>query len=185
MKILIIDIETTGLNPHMDRIVEVGMVELDLATGEIKTVFDSLCHERPITRETVANSWIVKNGYITVEEVQRSPQFKDIKGQIQEIINRYEAGATAFNVSFDFDFLIARGIKIKKKLPCPMLLSTDICRIPHKVQAKGWKWPKAEEAYNFFYPGSNYKEKHRGADDAVHEAMIVLELYKREVFKVV
>lgn len=180
MKILVIDIETTGLNPLQDKILEVGIVELNLLTGEIKTIFDKLCHERPISLDDVKNSWIEKNGFITVEEVRHSPQFQTISEEIQSIVSNYE-GATAFNKSFDFSFLKNRGIKFKREFPCPMLLSTDICKIP---SPRGYKWPKAQEAYDFFFPNSGYSEKHRGADDAVHEAEIIHELYKRGIFKI-
>ena len=61
-----------------------------------------------------------------------------------------------------------------------MLVSTPICKIPNKWGKD--KWPKVEEAYNFFFPGNDYVELHRGADDAFHEADIVFELIKRGKF---
>lgn len=181
MKIIIIDIETTGFLNQNGKIVEVGIVELNLETGEKKIVFDSVVHERPITREEVEKSWIVSNGFMNVEEIRNSPELKTKMAEIQEIINSYPLGATAYNNKFDFDFLESRGIKIPKKLACPMKLSTNICKIPGNY---GYKYPKAQEAYDFFFGKTDYIEKHRGADDAFHEADIILELYKRGVFKV-
>jgi len=182
-KILIIDIETTGLDPKSGKIVEVGIVSLNLETSVITTILDSLCHENGITRQEVEESWIVKNGYITVEEVRHSPNLNVIKPVIQKIIDCYPDGATAFNREFDFRFLRDRGIIFPKELPCPMLLSTDICKLPGK-KSDSFKWPKAQEAYDHFFPQSQYNEKHRGADDAFHEAQIVHELYKIGVFKI-
>jgi DNA polymerase-3 subunit epsilon len=178
-KILIIDIETTGFLPK-GRIVEIGIVELNLLDGTKKIIFDKVCKEKGMTREEVEKSWIVSNSDLTVEEVRNGDYLEDMQGEIQEIINSYPIGATAFNNKFDFDFLESRGFEFPKKLPCPMLLSTEICKIRN---SRGFKWPKVQEAYDFFFGKTDYVEKHRGADDAYHEAEIVYELYKRGVFE--
>ena len=46
------------------------------------------------------------------------------------------------------------------------------------------KNPNVEEAFKFFFPDIQYSEKHRGLDDAKHEAMIVYKLYQMGVFKI-
>ncbi len=69
-------------------------------------------------------------------------------------------------------------------LDCPMQLSTPILQLPPTRQGTSHKWPKVEEAWAYFFPDQPYIELHRGADDARHEALIVWELYKRDVFKV-
>jgi len=102
--------------------------------------------------------------------------------EVQEIINSYKNGATAFNNAFDFKFLESEGLVFCKKLPCPMLLSTNICKLPG--QYGNYKRPKVEEAHQFYFGDTGYTEKHRGADDAFHEADIVFELIKRGVFKI-
>lgn len=175
-KILVIDIETTGFLNNGGKIVEVGIVELGLADGKSKILFDNVCHETPITKEEVQNSWICKNGYMCVEEIQHSKNLKTYLPEIQKIIDSYENGATTFNRSFDINFLTDRGIVFKKLLPCPMALSILVCRIPPTENMKRWKpnikfkTPNAQEVYNYFFPDSKYIEKHRGADDALHEA---------------
>lgn len=65
-----------------------------------------------------------------------------------------------------------------------MKLSADICKIRFNEYHGTWKWPNCEEAYHFYFPGSDFVEKHRGADDAFHEADIVMELYRRGVLEV-
>lgn len=178
MKILVIDIETTGFINKGGKIVEVGIVSLDLDNGQKEILFDSVVHETPITREHVESSWIVTNGYMTAEEIQTSDALNKRIPEIQNIINSYPHGATAFNRSFDFDFLKSRGVVFPKELPCPMILSTDICKLPNNYGYSSYKYPKVEEAYNHFFPDNDYVEIHRGADDAFHEADIVYELHK-------
>lgn len=179
-KILIIDIETTGFMPK-GRIVEVGIVELNLDTGEKKILFDQVCHESGITEEEVAKSWIVEHSDLTVEAVRKSRNLVRLKPTIQLIIDSYPIGATAYNNKFDFGYLKNRGFNFPKELPCPMILSTNICKCPGK--RGGYKWPSVQEAWDFFFPNTKYIETHRGADDAFHEASIVKELYDRGVFK--
>ncbi len=181
-KILIIDIETTGFINKGGKIVEIGIVELDTENGNRKVVFDKVTHEKGITRNEVENSWIIKNSDLSVEDVRLSKRLDLLKNEIQGIINNYPAGVTAYNRSFDFDFLESRGFKFPKKLPCPMILSTNILKLPGKYG--DFKWPKVEEAYDYFFSNNNYTEKHRGADDAMHEAEIVFELVKRGIFKI-
>jgi len=182
--ILILDIETTGFLNNGGKIVEIGIVELNLEFGEMKIIYDKMCHERPITKKEVEKAWIIENSDMTVEDVQNSQQLKEQQEEIQEIINRYPLGATAFNNEFDFGFLEDRGFTFPKKLDCPMKLSTNICKLPNKNNKPGYKWPKVEEAHEFFFGEVGYVEAHRGADDALHEAEIVLELFKRGIFKV-
>lgn len=177
-KILIIDIETTGFLPT-GKICEIGIVELDIETGNKRILFDSLCNPGGLTIDGLSASWIVERGYIAADEILSAVPIETIVDRVQGIINSYPSGATAFNNRFDFDFLETVGVKIPKRLPCPMLLSTNICKLPGNY---GYKRPKVEEAYKFFFPDSEYIEKHRGADDAFHEADIVFKLIEMKVF---
>lgn len=198
-KILVLDIETTGFLTRGGSIVEIGIVELNLDNGEINIIYDSLCREtilnashreyldyklKGLEPPKTAKGWIFGNSDLDPEDVRKAPLFERVKVEVQDIINKYPNGVTAFNKRFDLDFLKDRGIIINKELPCPMLLSTPICKLPNMNGFSDYKWPKVEEAYKFFFPGSEYIEEHRGADDAKHEAQIVYELYKRGIFKI-
>lgn len=180
--ILIVDIETTNFLQKGGKIVEIGIVKLDLDDGTRNIIFDNVMHERPMTRKEVEDSWIVNNSDLTVEAIKNSKQLKDYKAQIQFILNKYPLGCTAFNNAFDFGFMEDRGFKFPKKLPCPMHLSTNILKLPGKFG--NYKWPKVQEAYDHFFGKTDYVELHRGADDALHEAAIVYELYLAGIFKI-
>lgn len=180
-KILVVDIETTGFLNEGGSIVEIGAVELDLATGQIAEAFSSVCRESILTAKH-RDAWIFKNSDLTVEEVRNAPPFEEVAMEFQELMNNYPAGITAFNRVFDFEFLMSRGLKLPRLLPCPMILATPICKLPGKYGK--YKWPKVEEAFTHFFPGTDYTEKHRGADDAFHEAMIVYKLFTLGVFEI-
>lgn len=183
-KILILDLETTGFLNKGGKIVEIGIVELDLGTSEKKIIFNEVCHEQPITAKEIEDSWIVNNSDMSVEAIKYSGTLESKRRRIQTILNDYPLGATAFNNAFDFGFMENRGFVFPRKLDCPMKLSTDICKIPNRNNYAGFKWPKVEEAHFHFFGDVGYVEQHRGADDAFHEADIVLALYKLGVFKI-
>lgn len=183
-KILVLDIETTGFLNKGGSIIEIGIVDLDLDTGEVTEIFNSLLREKILTgkHREAPFGWIFNNSDLTVEAVRNASPAEEVLPKVQEILDKYPLGCTAFNNKFDFDFLKNRGLKIKA-LPCPMKLSTDICKLPNRNGYAGYKWPSAEEAFKHFYPDVEYTEKHRGLDDAKHEAMVVYALYKSGVFK--
>ena len=183
-KILILDIETTDTNPKKGHIVEIGIVTLDIVTGDKEIIYDKIFQPPNMTVDQIAESWICEQGYMDPFEIFNGEILKDHIVEIQNILFKYERGATAFNNAFDFRFMESEGIVFPVKLGCPMLISTPICKVPYPSGRAGDKWPKVEEAYNFFFPGNTYKELHRGADDAFHEADIVFELIKRGKFKI-
>ncbi len=178
MKILIIDIETTDFLQRDGEIVEIGIVELDLDTGEKKIIYNQIIKPK-MQLEDLQKTWVVSKGYMIAEEIVEGVEFETVKNDIQEIIDHYPDGVTAYNISFDVGFLEKYGIFFKNLLPCPMKRSTNICKLPGRY---GFKYPKAQEAYDYFYPDAKYVEAHRGADDAMHEADIVMALHKMGEF---
>ena len=175
-KILVLDIETTGFSKTKNKIVEIGIVSLDLLNGEIETLFDELIREDSLTLTELASSWVIENSDMRVVDVWKAGNLQHYFDDIQKIINEHMLGMTAFNKTFDFAFFHDRGFNIPVELRDPMKASRDIVKALDKNGRI--KYPTAEEAYRYFYPGEDYIEKHRGADDAKHEAKIVYSLYK-------
>jgi len=182
--IIVVDIETTGFLNKGGLIVEIGIVKLNLATGEITPAYNSLIREDSFgPHHTVgAFGWIFNNSDLTYEEVEEAPSLESQREVIQELFDQYYA--TAFNKSFDFDFLGDRGFSIKE-LPCPMKVATPICKLPSQYGYSSYKWPTVEEAWEYFFgKRTGYVEAHRGYDDAEHEAQIVYKLYELGHFEV-
>lgn len=180
-KIIVIDIETTGLKPRYDLILEIGIIKLNLDTNNTKIKFDSYVKE-PEFGDEHRNSWIFENSDLNFEKVENAPLIDDLRQEIQDIFLKYPV--TAFNKSFDLGFLKSRGFEFPNELPCIMITSTNICKIPSRNRMKKYKWPKAQEAWDFFFPNSDYIEKHRAADDATHEAKILYEMYQKGLFSI-
>lgn len=178
-KIAVIDIETTGFLNDGGTIVEVAIIELDLDTCETKILLDYVVHETNITLDKLKDSWIIKNSDLTIEQVRYSINLKHIINSISKIVEQYSV--TAFNRQFDVGFLKDRGVIFKYLYPCPMLELTPIMKLHfnnNRSIGNAYKWPNVEEAYKFFFPNEEYKEKHRACDDALHEAKIIYQLHK-------
>ncbi len=114
------------------------------------------------------------------EEIQNAPNLDHLRKDIQEIFDHYSL--TAYNTYFDFGFMESRGFSIKKDIPDIMAVAKEACKI---VYSKGgYKNPKMQEAWDIFFPKTNYREKHRAVDDAIHEAEMLFEMYKRGEYKI-
>lgn len=181
--ILVVDIETTGFLNQGGLIVEIGIVKLDLDTGSIIPAYNSLIKESGfnISHTKGQLGWIFKNSDLTFDEVNLAPDLESQRNTIQDLFNQFQA--TAFNKAFDFDYLKNRGFHIEE-LPCPMLIATPIVNLPSANGYRTPKWPTVEETWKHFFGKTNYREAHRGLDDAKHEANIVYELYKMGKFEV-
>ena len=181
VKIAVVDIETSGFLAQGGTIVEVGIAGLDLDTGEVTEEFDMIVKEEAFNEDHTKNpfGWIFQNSDLRYQDVLDGAPFADAKAQIQAVFDKFPAGATAFNKQFDFGFLRDRGLKIKD-LSCIMLKATPIVGLPPVGNRKSPKWPKVEEAWEYFFPDIPYVEKHRALDDAMHEAKIAHAIIKLE-----
>ncbi|MEM8962412.1 MAG: 3'-5' exonuclease [Acidobacteriota bacterium] len=114
--IAIFDVETTGLSPEHDRVVEISVARLEPG-GRAETVFDTLIHPQ----RSFATFEI--NG-ILESQVAGAPTFEVIAGDLMSAL----AGCVlaAYNVSFDIRFLryeFARlGIEVDPPYVCIMQL---------------------------------------------------------------
>lgn len=169
----VIDIETSGWLKSGGKIVEIGIAGLDLDTGKVVKLFDSVCREPGLNAQD-RDAWIFSNSTLSVEEVREAPLLEDLREEVQEILLSTKAN-TAFNQKFDFSFLESRGFDTGTAWPCPMLRSTDYFKLPGA--GSSYKWPKVQEAWDILFPEIDYKEEHRGYDDAEHEARIVWYLH--------
>lgn len=173
LKVLIIDIETTGLNYNNDLIVEIGIAELDLNTGEIREAFNSLIKESRFN-SSYFNSWIFRENHINPEDIQNAPLLSEVFEEIQSILQQYKV--SGFRKEFDINFLKNRGFLIEKEFPCIMRVSARLMQVPSSLDE--YKWPSMQDAYNHFFPTREYIETHRAFDDAYHEAELLYEIYR-------
>ena len=67
--IIVVDIETTGFSHQNDCIVEIGICELDLNSGEYHELFNKLVRETHFSSQH-RNAWIFKNTNLRYEDIK-------------------------------------------------------------------------------------------------------------------
>ena len=167
MKIAVIDIETNGFHTNFSSIVEIGISLVDTEKGTIKLIYDEVVNDK-FTPHSKWNqtAWIFENTDLTREDVASAVKLKDQKADIQKIFDQYPV--TAFNSSFDFRFLTARGFVLN---PIKCLMKSTAPYIGKKAKVS------VIEAYKHLFPEEkNWTEKHRGGSDSMDEAKILLKL---------
>ncbi len=169
MQVCVVDLETTGFNPRRDFLVEVGICRLDLATGEITSLVDSLVQEAGFAVRASPNALIFRHSNLRFRDILEAPPWPAVKPLVVDACGRYPVAA--YNVNFDLGFLRARGIRPRRELPCIMRAAARACQI--KTQTRTAKWPSLVEAWHAFFPDEPFVQLHRAYDDCIHEARLL------------
>jgi DNA polymerase III epsilon subunit-like protein len=175
MKLLVIDIETTGLDIETDSIVEIGAALADTDTKEIKLVFDKVVKDKYWNPQLHKKAWIFETSDLTFEQVESAISLDSVFDELQNLITTYDT--VAFNLKFDEKFLTRNGFVFNKK---KCLMEAVKNYVIFKNDAGRTVKPSVEEIYNHFFVDGNekYVEKHRGGSDAIDEAKIMLHMIK-------
>lgn len=174
-KILVVDIETDNINTTKGSIIEIGIVEIDphlLEISGIPTGF--IINEGNIIDR---NAWIFSHSTLQPEDIEQGIPLDDSLKFILNLIFEFH-WVTAYNQQFDFNWLISRGIKIPNRTFDPMIILTDIMKLPHFFYDH--KYPKVEEAYKFLFD-EKIEEPHRALGDAIIEAKIIIKLLEKYI----
>lgn len=94
----VVDVETTGLDPESDRVIEVAI--LTMAAGEVTQRYCSLVNPGREISEEVSNLTGIKQ-----EELADAPSFETIASEVRERLG--DLGLVAYNLNFDRAFIKA------------------------------------------------------------------------------
>ena len=105
-KIIVFDVETTGLYADEDEILQVSAID-----GNGKTLINTY------VKPTQAKAWprASRVNGITPETVKDAPTFSEIRAEVQKIFDEHDY-LVGYNVFFDIDFLRASGIEFRNKI---------------------------------------------------------------------
>ncbi len=95
-RLAFVDVETTGLSPVRDKIIEIAIVRVE--KGKVKTTFSSL-----VNPGYYIDPQITLLTGITSEQLEKAPTFYDLKNNIRDLLS--ETVFVAHNVRFDYSFL--------------------------------------------------------------------------------
>jgi len=165
---VVLDVETTGLDPVRDSIIEIGMVRIENGQicGEYSCLFDpGIPVPADITRLT----------NITTEDCEGQPVFYEKIDEISEFINHNTI--IAHNASFDTKFIKnawKTDSKREKTFPITGIIDTlELSRILLP------EVPTHQLEYLLEYFEINAGTRHRALSDARGTALLFLELVKR------
>ena len=99
-----LDLETTGLNPASDRIIELGMARIE--HGEVKDTYSTLINPGITVSDRVVELTGIHN-----EELTDKPRIDDVLCDIMEFIGDYPI--LGHNIIFDYSFLKKSAVNNK------------------------------------------------------------------------
>ena len=178
MEILVVDIETANIDREKNNwdienclICEIGLVNLNLNSGRIKQIFNQTCRE---DKSPDPESWVFNNTSLSCKMIDESPHFEDFKDKLKEIFS--SKPVTAWSHNFDLRTLASppRCLEMPSIFWDPKCTLTHFLKIPLEL-GSGYKWPKVQEAFEYFYPNKKWQQKHRAIDDAKIEANIIFQ----------
>jgi len=157
--IVVVDLETTGLNPFIDKITEIGAVRI--RKGNVVDRFEHL-----INPGIHIPQKIVKLTGITDQMVQNSPPL----GEVLPKFLKFAEGSVlaAHNASFDIGFLRNKSKQLNMKFSNPVLDTLNLSRVLYP-QLKSHKLNIVAK-----YLGVKLEKHHRAGDDAMATAQILL-----------
>lgn len=142
-----LDIETTGFDPEKDQTIEIAAIKFD--KKNIYEEFHTLINPRIDIPETITHITGIRQS-----DVFNAPTFSQIQEKLETFIGE-ESPIVGHNISFDVNFLIKKGVKIKNELYDTLTLSSILLS----------KFPSysLETIASIF--GISEKQTHRALDD--------------------
>ncbi len=161
---VIFDLETTGLNPHNNEIIEIGAVKVD--EGEVVDAYQTFVNPE---REIPAK--ITELTGITDQMVAGSLKLEEAIEEFLAFVG--DATVVAHNLSFDLGFINDKLRKLgRSKLVNPGLDTLNLSRALVS-DLKSYRLNKLADRF-----GKDLENHHRASDDAKVTAEIFLELVK-------
>ena len=177
MEVAVVDVETTSLRVLRGSIVEIGIIGLDLAKGDLTVLFDHVVRETRFSSKDM-NAWIFLHSTLTYDFVSTASPLQIHRVALQSIFNRY--ALTSYNREFDIAFLHRAGFTFPRLIPCIMHAAAGVLKLG-RFNGK-YTYPSLGEAWHFFFqiPLTN---AHRATADAWAACLILLEMYRRGLYR--
>lgn len=157
--ISIVDVETTGLIPNRDRILEIAIVRMT-PDGHIEDEFVSLVNPRRDVGPTSIHG-------IEASDIRDAPSFEDLAPSLLERLDG-TVGIAGHNVRFDIGFLYGELNRISVEMP-------EVPRICTMTLSGGGTLTRCCEDFGVSYEGT----AHSALDDARATALLLAELERR------
>lgn len=158
-----LDLETTGLNPAIDRIIEIGMARV--SDGKVVQTYAQLIHPgRPVSER------ITELTGITEDMLSGQPTIAEVIDDIIEFIA--DGPILGHNIIFDYSFLKKAAVNAGKVIPS---LGIDTLKIARRVM------PEIEHKRLDFlceHFSIDMGHSHRALDDAISASRLFEKMYE-------
>lgn len=114
-----VDLETTGLDPHNDRVIEVGIVRI--SDGQVQESFNSLVNPQCEIPPSVKQITGIKK-----HELMKAPVFSELVPTIQSLTRN--AIFVAHNADFDYSFMENEFSRLEHTFVLPRLCTVKLSR---------------------------------------------------------
>lgn len=160
-KIVMFDLETTGLDPETCMITEIGAVKIE--NGKCTEYFQTLVNpQTPIPQE------VTEKTHITDEMVRSAPTIDQVLPDFYKFVDG--CVLSAYNIGFDYSFLKKIGHKLRYKFDNVQIDCLDVVR--QKVASlSNYKLATVSKALNV-----ELKNAHRALADALAAAKVFIKL---------
>ena len=164
-RVLVVDVEATGLDPSKHSLIEIGAVLLDENLKTIKE-YSSLVAPLP-GREIYKESMAVNK--ISMEELKTAPDFKTVIDEFHEAfcLDPIVPTISGWNVWFDVDFMRVLYDKVGKKWPFGHRF-LDLQSVAQFFS--GFRGVSLEKLVDYYI---KEKQTHRAIDDTRHTVQIL------------
>jgi DNA polymerase III subunit epsilon len=174
---VVLDVETTGLDPKEDRIVTVAAIKVDFpdvaSTGQISCpYFETRVNPgRPIPAAASKIHGIMDH------HVADDEMFADIAHQLRDFIG--ELPIVGHNIQFDKRFLNAEFKRARVKTLARTRSWCTMQRIKEHLgyTGKGWRWVSLAEAAEMFRVPGRKGSEHNAKEDAMLALQVAVGLY--------
>src|SRR4030042_4667816 len=126
MEVAVVDLETTSQRILKGSIVEIGIVSLDLANGELTVLFDHVVRDKRFSSKD-RNAWIFRHSTLTYDFVNTASPLQIHQVALQSIFNLY--AVTSYNREFDIPFLRRAGFTFPRQVPCIMRVAAGVLKL--------------------------------------------------------
>jgi len=162
-KYVVIDVETTGHDPHKNRITEIAYVLVE--GGEIIKEYSSLVNPHQFIPHFIAKMTGISN-----EMAFKAPEASTVMKHIADILDNKNVIFVAHNVSFDFNFVQSSLAREGYNFPSvPRLCTYKLAKNLLPAEQKKNVGALAQ------YFDIKIKNRHRAFDDAKATALILIE----------
>ncbi len=185
---LFFDTETTGFanfgkpahDPSQPHLVQLGALLMDEGRAELGEINSLVKPDGWTVPEQASNV----HGF-TTEQCER--EGVPLESVLKPFIELAEQATFLIAHNSDFDELVMGAAfhraklsahVMNKRIICTMKPATNVCKLPGKFRGR-YKWPKLEEAHQFFF-GSTFEGAHDAMADVRACAKVFFELVDRK-----